>query len=152
MISVNRCLSAFRDIIQENIRYQDKPIQSYFQIAKITSTCIFIIMMLSVLTDQTPMFFVTSLGAMTAIVALVFKDTILGFISSLQLSSNDMVRIGDWITMDKIKSDRKWDEMQVAFFNKHRYFTKTSIDSREEKKNDNLTVIIARLEENNYLD
>ncbi len=55
-------------------------------------------------------------------------------------------------TMDKIKSDRKWDEMQVAFFNKHRYFTKTSIDSREAKKNDNLAVIIARLEENNYLD
>lgn len=124
MISVNRCLSAFRDIIQENIRYQDKPIQSYFQIAKITSTCIFIIMMLSVLTDQTPMFFVTSLGAMTAIVALVFKDTILGFISSLQLSSNDMVRIGDWITMDKFGADGDVIEINVSSV-KIRNFDKT---------------------------
>lgn len=124
MISVNRCLSAFRDIIQENIRYQDKPIQSYFQIAKITSTCIFIIMMLSVLTDQTPMFFVTSLGAMTAIVALVFKDTILGFISSLQLSSNDMVRIGDWITMDKYGADGDVIEINVSSV-KIRNFDKT---------------------------
>jgi len=124
MISVNRCLSAFRDIVQENIRYQDKPIQSYFQIAKITSTSIFIIMMLSVLTDQTPMFFVTSLGAMTAIVALVFKDTILGFISSLQLSSNDMVRIGDWITMDKYGADGDVIEINVSSV-KIRNFDKT---------------------------
>ena len=55
-------------------------------------------------------------------------------------------------TMDKIKSDRKWDEIQVSFLNKHHYFTKTAINSREEKKKENLAVILARLEENNYLD
>ena len=55
-------------------------------------------------------------------------------------------------TMDKIKSDRKWDEIQVSFLNKHQYFTKTAINSREEKKKENIAIILARLEENNYLD
>ena len=58
MVSINRCLGAFRDIIKENERYQDKPIQSYYQISKITSISFFVILMLSVLTNQTPMFFV----------------------------------------------------------------------------------------------
>ncbi|MBI1837942.1 MAG: mechanosensitive ion channel [Flavobacteriia bacterium] len=114
MISINRCLNALCDIVTENIRYQDKPIKSYFQVAKITSSCIFFILMLSVITNQTPMFFITSLGAMTAIVALIFKDTILGFVSSLQLSSNDMVRIGDWITMDKFGADGDVIEINIA--------------------------------------
>lgn len=124
MVSINRCLGAFRDIIKENERYQDKPIQSYYQISKITSISFFVILMLSVLTNQTPMFFVTSLGAMTAIVALVFKDTILGFISSLQLSSNDMVRIGDWITMEKYGADGDVIEINVSSV-KIRNFDKT---------------------------
>jgi hypothetical protein len=55
-------------------------------------------------------------------------------------------------TMDKIKSDRKWDEIQVAFLNKHHYFTPSAIKSRSQKKQENLAVIIARLEENNYTD
>jgi hypothetical protein len=54
--------------------------------------------------------------------------------------------------MDKIKSDRKWDEIQVSFLNKHQYFTKTAINSRDEKKKENIAIILARLEENNYQD
>ena len=61
--------------------------------------------MLSVLTKQSPVYFLTSLGAMTAILLLVFKDTILGFVGSIQLSANDMVRIGDWVTMEKFGAD-----------------------------------------------
>ena len=55
-------------------------------------------------------------------------------------------------TMKKIKSDRKWDETQVKFFNQHKYFTPTAIQSRSQKKQENLAVILARLEENNYTD
>ena len=47
-------------------------------------------------------------------------------------------------TMDKIKSDRKWDEIQVSFLNKHQYFTKTAINSREEKKKENIASILAK--------
>jgi hypothetical protein len=54
--------------------------------------------------------------------------------------------------MKKIKSDRKWDEIQVKFFNQHTYFTPTAIKSRLQKKQENLAVIVARLEENNYTD
>ena len=54
--------------------------------------------------------------------------------------------------MKKIKSDRKWDETQVKFFNQHKYFTPPAIQSRSQKKQENLAVILARLEENNYTD
>jgi miniconductance mechanosensitive channel len=64
-----------------------------------------IILGLSIATDQSPIYFLTSLGAATAILLLVFKDTILGFVGSIQLAANDMIRIGDWITMDKFGAD-----------------------------------------------
>jgi miniconductance mechanosensitive channel len=63
MISINRGMNAFRDIVKENERYSDKPIQSYFQVTKIINTGIFLIVMLSVLTSKSPVFFLTSLGA-----------------------------------------------------------------------------------------
>lgn len=114
MIIINRLMNAFRDIVQEKERYRDKPIQSYFQVVKIISSCILIILMLSVITDRTPVFFLTSLGAMTAIVVLVFRDTILGFVGSVQMSTNDLIRIGDWVTMDKFSADGHVVEINLA--------------------------------------
>ncbi len=105
IISINRTLNSFRDIISSNERYYDKPIQSYFQVLRIISTLILLILMLSVVTERSPLFFLTSLGAMTAILLLIFKDTILGFVGSIQLSTNDMIRIGDWVTMEKYGAD-----------------------------------------------
>jgi miniconductance mechanosensitive channel len=61
--------------------------------------------MISLITKQSPTFFLTSLGAMTAILLLVFKDAILGFVGSIQIASNDMVRIGDWVSMEKYGAD-----------------------------------------------
>lgn len=105
MVTINRFLSAIHDIITEKEKYRDKPIQSYVQVGKIVSTGIMIVLMLSVVTNQSPLFFLTSLGAMTAILVLVFKDTILGFIGSIQLATNDIIRIGDWVTMEKYGAD-----------------------------------------------
>ncbi|MCT4561568.1 MAG: mechanosensitive ion channel family protein [Crocinitomicaceae bacterium] len=105
MVTINRFLSAIHDIITEKDKYKDKPIQSYIQVGKIVATGIMIVMMLSVVTNQSPLFFLTSLGAMTAILVLVFKDTILGFIGSIQLATNDIIRIGDWVTMEKYGAD-----------------------------------------------
>jgi miniconductance mechanosensitive channel len=114
LVSTNRFLNTARDVIFENERLKDKPIHSYFQVAKIISTGIFLILMLSLLTDKSPVFFLTSLGAMTAILLLVFKDTIMGFVSSIQISANDMVRIGDWVTMDKFGADGTVIEINLA--------------------------------------
>jgi predicted metal-dependent HD superfamily phosphohydrolase len=73
------------------------------------------------------------------------------------LGRNDFQVIADNLkaelkTMNKINSDRKWDENQVRFLNQHTYFTPSAIKSRALKKQENLAVILARLEENNYLD
>lgn len=124
MISINRGLNAFRDIIKEKDVYSDKPIQSYFQVGKIVVSGIFLIIMLSVVTSKSPVFFLTSLGAVSAILLLVFKDTILGFVGSIQLSVNDMIRIGDWVTMEKFGADGEVEEINLATV-KVRNFDKT---------------------------
>ncbi len=123
-VSINRGMNAFRDFIKEKDVYADKPIQSYFQVAKIIITGVLLIIMLSVLTSKSPLFFLTSLGAVSAILLLVFKDTILGFVSSIQLSANDMIRIGDWVTMDKYGADGDVEEINLATV-KVRNFDKT---------------------------
>lgn len=124
IITINRFLSTIRDILMENEKYRDKPIQSYFQVAKIISTGILLIVMLSLLTGKSPVFFLTSIGALSAIMLLVFRDTILGFVGSLQLSANDMIRIGDWVTMDKYGADGDVEEINLATV-KVRNFDKT---------------------------
>jgi miniconductance mechanosensitive channel len=114
LVSIKRLLSTARDVILEKERFKDKPIHSYFQVVKIIITGIFIILMLSLATDKSPVYFLTSLGAMTAILLLVFKDTILGFVGSIQLSANDMIRIGDWVTMEKYGADGDVIEISLA--------------------------------------
>jgi len=114
LVSINRTLNAIRDIVKERDIYRDKPINSYFQISKITVTFIFVILILARIMNQSPLFFLTSLGALTAILVLVFKDTILGFVGSVQLAANDMIRIGDWVTMDKYGADGFVTEINVG--------------------------------------
>ncbi len=105
IIIVNRIFNSIRDIMLEFDNLKDKPIQSYTQILKIFISGILIIAMFSVVTGKSPIFFLTSLGAISAILLLIFKDTILGFVGSIQLSANNMIRIGDWVTMEKYGAD-----------------------------------------------
>lgn len=114
IIIVNRTFNAVRDIMMDSDRVKDKPIQSYTQILKIVVSGILIISMFSVLTGKSPIFFLTSLGAISAILLLIFKDTILGFVGSIQLSANNMIRIGDWITMEKFGADGDVEEINLA--------------------------------------
>jgi len=124
ILIVNRFLSTLRDILIERPHYKDKPIQSYFQVMKIISSGILIVILLSILTGTTPIYFLTSLGAISAILLLIFRDTILGFVGSLQLSANDMIRIGDWVTMEKFGADGEVEEINLATV-KVRNFDKT---------------------------
>ncbi|MBX2970625.1 MAG: mechanosensitive ion channel [Cyclobacteriaceae bacterium] len=85
--------------------FKDKPLTSYFQLIRILLYIVTIIFVLSVLLGKSPVYFLSAFGAMTAILLLVFKDTILGLVASVQMSSNDMVRIGDWVEMPKFNAD-----------------------------------------------
>jgi len=114
LIAILRFLTTFQQILSEKERLKDKPIQSYFQLVKIIVIGFMIILGLSIATGQSPIYFLTSLGAMTAIILLIFKDTILGFVGSIQLAANDMVRIGDWITMEKYGADGDVIEITLA--------------------------------------
>ena len=114
LVSINRFLSAAADVLSEKETLRDKPIHSYFQLTKILVAGFMIILALSILTERSPVYFLTSLGAATAILLLVFKDTILGFVGSIQLAANDMVRIGDWITMEKYGADGDVVEINLA--------------------------------------
>lgn len=82
-----------------------KPIKSYLQIARIVVYVIGGISIISILIGESPMTLLAGLGAMSAILLLIFKDSILGFVAGVQLSSNKMLMIGDWITMPKFNAD-----------------------------------------------
>ncbi len=82
-----------------------KPIKGYVQIGKIIASVVGGIAMVSVLIGQSPLTLLAGLGAMSAVIMLIFKDSILGFVAGVQLSSNKMVNIGDWISMPKYNTD-----------------------------------------------
>lgn len=124
IVIVNRMFNGLKDILIEFEAFKDKPIQSYTQILKIIISGILIIAILSVLTNKSPIFFLTSLGAISAVLLLVFKDTILGFVGSIQLATYDMIRIGDWITMEKYGADGDVEEINLTTV-KVRNFDKT---------------------------
>jgi miniconductance mechanosensitive channel len=85
--------------------FREKPLTSYFQLVRIILYIATAVLILSVLLGKSPIYFLSAFGAMTAILLLVFKDTILGFVASVQISSSDIVRVGDWIEMPKFNAD-----------------------------------------------
>lgn len=98
-------VKAFGDSLRTRPELKDKPIESYTQVVSIIFYFIGFIVLFSILSGKNPMYFITGLGAASAILLLVFKDTIMGFVASIQVSANDMVRLGDWITMPKYDAD-----------------------------------------------
>lgn len=105
LVSIKRLLRTTGQFLREKPAFEGKPINAYVQTVNILLTIIMSVIILSLLTGQSPTFFLTSLGAMTAILLLVFKDTILGFVGSIQIAVNDMLRVGDWVSMEKYGAD-----------------------------------------------
>jgi miniconductance mechanosensitive channel len=82
-----------------------RPIKGYLQVGKIAVFSAAAILIVAVLIDRSPLLLLSGLGAMAAVLMLVFKDTILSLVASVQLTSNDMLRIGDWIEMPDLHAD-----------------------------------------------
>lgn len=101
----NALLKTARDILRSSKGFVDKPVDSYIQVLQIFLIFVVGTLIVSVLTGNSPWSFLVSLGAASAILMLVFKDTILGFVASIQVSANDSVRVGDWIEMPKYGVD-----------------------------------------------
>ncbi|GFE82684.1 mechanosensitive ion channel protein MscS [Steroidobacter agaridevorans] len=81
------------------------PIKSYLQLGKIIVGMVAAIFIAAALFDRDPLLILSGLGAMTAVLMLIFKDTIQSFVAGLQISANDMLRVGDWIEMPQVKAD-----------------------------------------------
>ncbi len=102
---VNSILRTIEDIYKRHEVSKRKPISGYLSAVRIGMFLLAGIFIVSTLTNKSPWGIFSVFGGLTAIVLLVFKDTILGFVASLQLVSNDMVRVGDWIEMPKFEAD-----------------------------------------------
>ena len=98
-------LNSFKVVLGRVPVLKDKPIDSYTQVLMIFLWFVGGIIVLSILTGKSVGTFLTTLGALSAVLLLIFKDTILGFVASIQISVNDTVRIGDWITMKNMAAD-----------------------------------------------
>lgn len=102
---IRSIFKSFRAFAKTKPKLADKPLDSYLQVVSIFLFFVCGIITFSILTGYSPWNFLVSLGAASAIFMLVFKDTIMGFVASIQVSSNDMIRVGDWIEMSKFGAD-----------------------------------------------
>ncbi len=98
-------ITALNDVFERSDRYRDYPIKGYLQIVKIILYILGVIVIAGILTRQEPWALVTGLGALTAVIILIFKDTILSFVASIQISSYDLVKKDDWIEVPKYGAD-----------------------------------------------
>ncbi len=105
LLVVRGVFRSVRDTMRTRKGFEDKPLDSYLQVATIFLFFICGIIIFSLLTGKSPWAFLGAFGALSAILMLVFKDTILGFVASIQVSTNDMIRVGDWIEMQKYGAD-----------------------------------------------
>lgn len=92
-------------ILSEKETHRDKPIGSLTQLAKILTFSVGAILIVSIIIGRSPLFLLTGLGAIAAVLLLVFRDSILGFVASIQLSANKMVQVGDWVTVPNYGAD-----------------------------------------------
>lgn len=107
-------LKSIKDQLKQIERYKDKPIDSYIQVVSIIVWIFGVISFILILFELQIGAILASFGAVSAIVLLIFKDTILGFVASIQVSANDLVRIGDWITLQKYGADGFVTEINLA--------------------------------------
>lgn len=105
MFVINSLLNAIGDIYRLFPISNVRPIKGLLQVIKIILFIISGIIIVGTLMNQNPLLMLGGIGALTAVISLVFKDSILGFIAGIQLTANDMLRIGDWIEMAKYGAD-----------------------------------------------
>ena len=105
LISLNALINAINDVYKKS-RFSEKlNIKSYTQVVKLIINSVGIIIIAALLAGKSPIYFLSGIGALTAVLILVFKDTILSLVSSVQISSNDLFKIGDWIEAPQFGAD-----------------------------------------------
>lgn len=103
--SINSLLNVISDIYNKSKYSSAINIKSYFQILRLLINLFSLIIIISILTGQSPFYLLSGIGALTAVLMLVFKDTILSFVSSIQINSNNLFKVGDWIEAPHFGAD-----------------------------------------------
>ena len=114
IIGVRSILNSIKSYFKTLIFLKDKPVDSYIQVIMMFVWLTGLFVMVAIITGISFWEFIAGLGTVSAIIILVFRDTILGFVASIQVSINDMVRIGDWISFDKFGADGDVIEINLA--------------------------------------
>ncbi|GAA0202963.1 mechanosensitive ion channel [Kangiella japonica] len=112
LLAVFSLLDALLDISSDDSRLKGLPLRGLFQSVKLVATVVVIILAVSALVGKSPLIILSGLGAMTAVVMLVFKDPLLGLVAGIQLSANDMLDVGDWLEMPSYGADG--DVIEIA--------------------------------------
>lgn len=105
LVIISSALNAMNDIYQTYQVSRIKPIKGYIQVVKIIIVTIGVILVIANLIGKSPLLLLSGIGALSAVFMLVFKDSLLGLVAGIQLSTNDMVQVGDWIQMPKYGAD-----------------------------------------------
>jgi miniconductance mechanosensitive channel len=105
VMSINGALSASEDVYSQTPRGQQRSIKGLVQLVKIGLFIVAALIIIAAVTGKQVGLLLSGVGAMSAVLMLIFKDTILGFVAGVQLSTNDMLRVGDWIEMPQLNAD-----------------------------------------------
>ena len=105
LVFIQSLLNALNDIYQTFEISKVKPIKGYIQVVNIIIMTFGFILVISNLIGESPLILLSGIGALSAVLMLVFKDSLLGLVAGIQLTANDMVRVGDWIEMPKYGAD-----------------------------------------------
>ena len=105
MLAISALLDALLQIYARTEHARTRSIKGYVQLAKMVLYVFGAIIIVATLIDRSPLLLLSGLGAMSAVILLVYKDTLLSFVASVQLTSNDMLRVGDWIEMPQVGAD-----------------------------------------------
>jgi len=98
-------LSTWADMDAQSAHERTRSIKGYLELARILAWAVFLVLAISTLLDRSPLLMLSGLGALSAVLMLVFKDTLLSLVASAQMATNDMLRIGDWIEMPQARAD-----------------------------------------------
>lgn len=109
-------LGAVNQVYRERVeRADERPIKGFLQVANVVAHLAAVILIVAVLLDRSPVIFLSGLGAMSAVVLLIFRDTILSLVAGIQITRNDLLRVGDWLEMPQFDADG--DVVDIALNN-----------------------------------
>jgi miniconductance mechanosensitive channel len=115
VVAVNRFIRVINHIYDELPQSKGKPIKGYMQVVEILIYLIGIIIVISIVIERSPWVLLSGLGAISAILLLIFKETILSFVASVRISSNQLIEVGDWVEMPQY--DANGEVIDIALHN-----------------------------------